>query len=92
MITVSSNNQTIGVILLFMRHPLIGFVCGQTDMHTVYNNRGSKASVLTVPDTMMRPSPALNQRIRRMIALRRDGYRISADAAGSNGFVRTASE
>ena len=36
MITVSSNNQTIGVILDFMRHLLIGFVCRQTDMNTVY--------------------------------------------------------
>jgi len=27
-ITVSSNNQTIGVILDFMRHLLIGFICG----------------------------------------------------------------
>ncbi len=40
MITVSSNNQTIGVILVFIRHLLIGFVCGQTDMHTVYNKQG----------------------------------------------------
>jgi len=40
MITVSSNNQTMGVILDFMRHLLIGFVCGQTDVHTVYNKRG----------------------------------------------------
>jgi hypothetical protein len=44
MITVSSNNQTLGVILEFMRHLLIGFVCGQTDMYTVYNKRGRKAS------------------------------------------------
>ena len=39
MITVSSNNQTIGVILVFIGHLLIGFVCGQTVMHTVYNKR-----------------------------------------------------
>lgn len=44
MITDSSSNQTIGVILDFMRHPLIGFVCRQTVMHTVYNKRGQKAS------------------------------------------------
>jgi hypothetical protein len=44
MIADSSSNQTIGVILDFMRHPLIGFVCRQTVMHTVYNKRGEKAS------------------------------------------------
>ena len=46
MITVSNNNQTIGVILDFMRHLLNGFVCRQTDMHTVYNKRSQKASGL----------------------------------------------
>ena len=50
MITVSSNNQTIGVILDFIRHLLIGFVCGQTDLYTVYNKREEKASRLPVPD------------------------------------------
>ena len=40
MITVSSNNQAIGVILDFMRHLLIGFASGQTDMHTVYIKGG----------------------------------------------------
>jgi len=49
MITVSSNNQTIGVILDFMRHLFIGFVCGQTDMYTVYIKAGQKASRLPVP-------------------------------------------
>jgi hypothetical protein len=46
MITVSSNNQAIGVILDFIRHLLIGFVCGQTDMHTVYIKEVQKASGL----------------------------------------------
>jgi len=41
MIAVSSNNQTIGVILEFIRHLLVVFVCRQTDMHTVYNKRGN---------------------------------------------------
>lgn len=40
MIAVSSNNQNIGVILDFIRHLLIGFVCRQTVMHTVYNKEG----------------------------------------------------
>jgi hypothetical protein len=44
MITVSSNNQAIGVILDFMRHPLIGFICRQTDMYIVYSNPGQKAN------------------------------------------------
>jgi hypothetical protein len=44
MITVSSNNQTIGVILYFMRHLLIGFVCEQTDMYTVYIDEGRYAT------------------------------------------------
>jgi hypothetical protein len=44
MITVSSSNQAIGVILDFIRHLLTGFVCGQTDMYTVYNKEGKKAS------------------------------------------------
>jgi hypothetical protein len=49
MITVSSNNQTIGVILDFIRHLLIGFVCRQTGMYTVYNKQEKKASCLSVP-------------------------------------------
>jgi hypothetical protein len=48
-ITISSNNQTFGVILVFMDHLLIGFVCRQTDMYTVYNKEGQKASCLPVP-------------------------------------------
>jgi hypothetical protein len=43
MITVRSSNQTIGVILEFMRHLFIGFVCRQTDLHTVYNKRRRNA-------------------------------------------------
>jgi hypothetical protein len=50
MITVSSNNQTKGVILDFMRHLLIGFIRGKADMHTVYNKSGEKASLLPIPD------------------------------------------
>ncbi len=53
MITVSSNNQTIGVILVFIRHPLIGFVCRQTDMYTVYIKAGQNAS-----DSLIRNWPA----------------------------------
>jgi hypothetical protein len=49
-ITISSNNQTFGVILVFIHHLLIGFVCGQTDMYTVYNKGGQKASCLPVPE------------------------------------------
>ena len=49
MITVSSNNQTIGVILDFIRHLSIGFVCRQTDMYTVYIKKGKKASNLPDP-------------------------------------------
>ncbi|HEX9850028.1 hypothetical protein, partial [Candidatus Deferrimicrobium sp.] len=48
-ITISSNNQTFGVILVFTDHLLIGFVCRQTDMYTVYNKEGQKASCLPVP-------------------------------------------
>ena len=44
MITVSSNNQKIGVILDFMRHLLIGFVRRQTDLYTVYIKDGRKAT------------------------------------------------
>jgi TPR repeat protein len=53
MMTDSSSNQTIGVILVFMRHPLIGFVCRQTVMHTVYNKRGQKASGVLQPEVAM---------------------------------------
>ena len=49
MITVSSNNQTIGVILDFIRHLLIGFICEPADMYTVYNKQGQKASGLPFP-------------------------------------------
>jgi hypothetical protein len=50
MITVSSNNQTKGVILDFIPHLLIGFIRGQADMHTVYNKRGENASLFPDPD------------------------------------------
>ena len=50
MIAVSSNNQNIGVILDFIRHLLIGFICGQAYMYTVYIKQGQKASCFPVPD------------------------------------------
>ena len=58
MITDSSNTQAIGVILDFIRHLLIGFVCGQTDVHTVYIKEGQKASCIPVPDVKPLSAPA----------------------------------
>jgi TPR repeat protein len=57
MITVSSSNQTIGVILVFIHHPLIGFVCRQTVMHTVYNKRVRNASGVMKPEVAMSEIP-----------------------------------
>jgi hypothetical protein len=57
MIAVSSSNQTIGVILVFIRHPLIGFIFRHTDMHTVYNKRGKKASGITLELPNLHRSP-----------------------------------
>jgi hypothetical protein len=42
MITVSSSNQNIGVILVFIRHLLIGFVCRQTICILYTVSRGDK--------------------------------------------------
>ena len=56
MITVSSNIQTIGVILDFIRHLLTGFICQETDMYTVYNNKRQKARRLPVPDKRTTPT------------------------------------
>jgi hypothetical protein len=47
MITVSSNNQYIAVILDLICHLLTDPVCRQTDMYTVYIKEGEKASCIS---------------------------------------------